>query len=134
MSKDLQIIKELKNKFGSFHYKIHNNEVIELRLTHKDIINKDLELIGKLTSLQELNLYDNKITKIRGLNNLNKLDNLDLSGNEITEIKGVDKIVNLEKIDLCLNKLTTIQSLDNITKLKELYLSANKITKNTRFK
>ena len=112
MKNNLQIIKELENKFGKFKfgefYLNEINEVVSLIFSHKGVETKDLELIGELTSLKELDLGWNKITKIEGLNSL----------------------VNLEYLYLNNNQITTIQGLDGLTSLKELWLGyANKIDK-----
>ena len=114
MSNDLQIIKKLKNKFGKlgffeyelnsdkvtelrfgrFYLKVYANKVIKLKLNSKIlsnprkhcVTNKDLKLIGELTSLQELDLSGNEISKIENLNKLVNLQKLSLSSNKITEI------------------------------------------------
>ena len=66
----IKIIKQLENKFGEFHYEINNNKVTRLDLNSRYVENEDLELIGELTNLQELNLHHNNITTIQSLNNL----------------------------------------------------------------
>ena len=131
MSKDLQIIKELKNKFGSFYYKIHNNEVIELEINRSSfkMVDVDLKLIGELTNLQKLTLECNQITKIEGLDKLTKLQELDLAYNlYITEIKGLNKLTNLQVLNLDYNKITEIKGLNKLTNLEILNLDYNKIT------
>ena len=57
MTKDLQIIKKLESKFGKFYHRWNSNKITYLRLTLEGVENKDLELIGELTSLEELNLH-----------------------------------------------------------------------------
>ena len=141
MSKDSQIIKELKNKFGKelkdkfgkvrFHYKIHNNEVIELEINRSSfkMVDVDLKLIGELTNLQKLTLKCNQITKIEGLDKLTKLQELDLAYNlYITEIKGLNKLTNLQVLNLDYNKITETQGLNKLTNLRELDLEGNYIT------
>ena len=59
--------------------------------------------------MTELELYDNRITKLEGLDTLSNLVILDLAFNAIKEV--------------------TPGSLDNLVNLKKLYLSANKIKK-----
>ena len=59
--------------------------------------------------LEELELYDNRISKIENLGHLKNLKVLDLAFNVIKEI--------------------TPGSLDNLTNLKKIFLSANKIKK-----
>ena len=60
------ILHELKNKFGEFKYKLNdNNEVVAINLSNRGVETKDLELIGRLTSLEKLDFSENKITKIQ---------------------------------------------------------------------
>ena len=54
MSKDLQIIKELYNRFQEFYYEFKDNEVTKFKLSFKEVKNEDLELIGELTGLKHL--------------------------------------------------------------------------------
>lgn len=78
-------------------------------------------------TLQDLDLYDNLIAHIRGLEDLINLTNLDLSFNKIKHIKKVNHLVNLTDIYFVQNKITTIENLDGLTKLRNLELAANRI-------
>ena len=91
-------------------------------------INLILNELPKFINLTYLDLADNKIKKIKGLDTLVNLKFLILYDNEITEINGLDNLVNLK--DLCLygNKITEIKGLDNLVKLTNLALSDNEIT------
>ena len=100
MKNNLQIIKQLQNKFGWFYYKLKSNEVTHLKLNYKGVETKDLELIGELTSLEELELYNNKIDTIQGLDKLTKLEELQLGDNQITKIEGLEKLTKLEYLYL----------------------------------
>ncbi|KAL8774108.1 MAG: hypothetical protein Q9209_001216 [Squamulea sp. 1 TL-2023] len=101
-------------------------------------------------SLQELDLYDNLISHIRGLDHLLHLTSLDLSFNKIKHVKNVNhlkelkdiyfvqnriqKIENLEglerlrNLELAANRIREIENLDSLTGLEELWLGKNKIT------
>ena len=72
----------------------------------KNLIKK-IEGIEENTELTELELYDNKITKIQNLNHLSNLVILDLAFNVIKEVPegGLDGLVNLKKIYLSANKI-----------------------------
>ena len=130
MLKDLQIIKELENKFGEFSYELDSNEeVVELGISSEGVETKDLELIGELTSLEWLDLYGNKLTEIQGLDKLTKLQRLWLGSNQITEIKGLDSLNSLTWLGLSDNNITEMKGLDNLKSLGCLYLSKNKISK-----
>ena len=126
--------------FNMIHKKCSGDNVILFDLPRKEItkiINIDklvnlqeffLPHNNILVGLQKLNLYDNMITMINGLDNLVNLQELDLCRNKITEIKGLDNLVNLQKIGLSCNKITEIQNIDNLVNLHTLYLSYNIIT------
>src|SRR4051812_27814710 len=78
------------------------------------------------SSLDDLDLYDNLIAHIRGLEDLN-LKNLDLSFNKIKHIKKVNHLVELTDIYFVQNKIVTIEGLEGLTKLRNLELAANRI-------
>lgn len=102
------------------------------------------------STLQDLDLYDNLISHLRGLDHLVHLISLDLSFNKIKHIKNVDhlkelkdiyfvqnriqKIENLEglerlrNLELAANRIREIENLDSLTSLEELWLGKNKIT------
>ena len=78
-------------------------------------------------TLIDLDLYDNLIAHIRGLEDLIQLTSLDLSFNKIKHIKKVSHLVNLTDIYLVQNKIATIEGLDGLVKLRNLELAANRI-------
>ncbi|KAI1267591.1 hypothetical protein F5Y18DRAFT_378206 [Xylariaceae sp. FL1019] len=102
------------------------------------------------STLQELDFYDNLITKIHGLDDLTELTSLDFSfnkikhiknvehltkltdlyfvSNKISRIEGLDSLVNLRQIELGSNRIREIQNLDALKNLEELWLAKNKIT------
>lgn len=101
-------------------------------------------------TLEELDLYDNLISHIKGLEALKNLTSLDLSFNKIKHIKSVkhlhklthlffvqnriSKIENLEglenltMIELGANRIREIENLEPLKQLQELWLGKNKIT------
>ncbi len=87
-----------------------------------------MDLPGSLGStLQELDLYDNLISHIRGLGSFTKLTSLDLSFNKIKHIKNVDHLANLRDLYFVQNRIQKIEGLDGLTKLRNLELAANRI-------
>ncbi|EPE30757.1 L [Glarea lozoyensis ATCC 20868] len=78
-------------------------------------------------TLKELDLYDNLIAHIRGLDDLTNLTSLDLSFNKIKHIKKVNHLTNLTDIYFVQNKIGKIENLEGLTKLRNLELAANRI-------
>ncbi|CBQ71688.1 probable SDS22-protein phosphatase 1, regulatory subunit 7 [Sporisorium reilianum SRZ2] len=110
--------------------------------------------IGMLTQLEDLDLYDNSIDKVSGLDDLTKLESLDLSFNNIHHISGVSHLgecksiffvqnkisrvrpsdlqgpiaQSLESLELGGNRLRSIENIGHLTNLTQLWLGKNKIT------
>uniref|UniRef100_A0A0K0F6B8 Protein phosphatase 1 regulatory subunit 7 n=1 Tax=Strongyloides venezuelensis TaxID=75913 RepID=A0A0K0F6B8_STRVS len=82
-----------------------------------------------IPNLETLDLYDNQITAIKGLDKLTKLRVLDLSQNRIIKIEGLQNLVNLEELFLTYNKIKQIEGLENNIKLTQLELGCNRISK-----
>ena len=64
----------------------------------------------------ELELYDNRLSKIEGLHTLSKLQILDLAFNAIREVTpgSLDSLVNLKKLFLSANKIKKMEGLDKL--------------------
>ncbi|SPO24671.1 probable SDS22 - protein phosphatase 1, regulatory subunit 7 [Ustilago trichophora] len=110
--------------------------------------------IGILTELEDLDLYDNSIEKISGLDNLAKLESLDLSFNNIHHITNVSHLAqcqtiyfvqnkisrvrptdltgpiadSLTSLELGGNRLRSIENIGHLSHLTQLWLGKNKIT------
>ena len=78
-------------------------------------------------TLRDLDLYDNLISHIKGLQDLIHLTSLDLSFNKIKHIKEVDHLKELKDIYLLQNKISKIEGLNGLVKLRNLELAANRI-------
>ncbi|KAI0856984.1 hypothetical protein F4860DRAFT_373831 [Xylaria cubensis] len=121
------------------------------RLCLRQNIIQNIEGLSCLApTLQELDLYDNLISHIRGLDELTELTTLDLSfnkikhikhisqltkltslyfvSNKISRIEGLDTLVNLTQIELGSNRIREIQNLDSLKNLEQLWLGKNKIS------
>jgi Leucine-rich repeat (LRR) protein len=77
------------------------------------------------TKLEELYLYWNQLTGVKGLEKLTQLKMLHLSGNQLTSVEGLEKLTQLKELDLRRNQLTDLKGLENLTQLKALYLYFN---------
>ena len=81
------------------------------------------------------------MTLISGLSKLSNLVELQLAENQLTEIKGLENLVikmkyhlnsqvNLEVLELSYNKITSLKGIENLTKLKELWVILHFFGKN----
>ncbi len=87
----------------------------------------NMEFVAALPNLKQLNISHNKITEIKGLDQLNQIQQLDISRNQITEIKGLDKLNQLQHLDISSNQIKEIKGLDKLNQLQILNISSNKI-------
>lgn len=82
---------------------------------------------GKMPSLQEAILSDNRIKDITPLKNYTSLKKLDLSQNKISDVSALASLSNLEALYLSKNDLTQAQALGQLTNLTELTMLSNPI-------
>lgn len=75
--------------------------------------------------LTKLQLDNNIITKIQGLECLVNLEWLDLSFNLITKIEGLDSCLKLQDLSLFKNRITVLSGLDNLRELNVLSVGSN---------
>ncbi|XP_035231033.1 leucine-rich repeat-containing protein 49-like isoform X2 [Stegodyphus dumicola] len=81
--------------------------------------------LDSLFSLRMLTLARNRIRYIDGLQSLHHLDSLDLSGNEVKEISNINHLYELRLLNLSSNQLTQMSGLRGLKSLVELNLSKN---------
>lgn len=77
-------------------------------------------IIRDLLDITELDLHENSISDITGLEGLVKLKKLDLSFNEITDISPLEGLISLQELDLDNNKVADISSLKELINLERL--------------
>ncbi|KAF4507535.1 hypothetical protein G6O67_004025 [Ophiocordyceps sinensis] len=78
-------------------------------------------------TLKDLDLYDNLISHMRGLDDLVNLTSLDLSFNKIKHIKNISHMTQLKEIFLVANKIGRIEGLEGLSNLTSLELGSNRI-------
>ncbi|GJN70541.1 hypothetical protein Purlil1_12208 [Purpureocillium lilacinum] len=78
-------------------------------------------------TLKELDLYDNLISHMRGMDALSNLTSLDLSFNKIKHIKNISHMTKLKELFLVANKISRIEGLDGLEHLTSLELGSNRI-------
>ncbi|MHC6179322.1 cell wall-binding repeat-containing protein [Clostridium sp. JNZ X4-2] len=81
-----------------------------------------------LKNITSLDLSNEGITNIAGLENCTNLSSLDLSFNQISSVKPLFRLYNLQDLNLSHNKISDVSYLSNITGLKQLDLSDNDIS------
>ena len=80
----------------------------------------DFEKVAKL-----LNLQDQQLTDVKGLEKLTQLKKLHLGGNQLTDTKGLEKLTQLKELNLSANQLTDVKGLEKFTQLTVLNLGGN---------
>jgi len=78
-------------------------------------------------TLTDLDLYDNLLKRIEGLEEFTKLTSLDLSFNKIKHIKGVKQLSELKDLYFVQNLISKIENLEGLVKLRNLELGGNRI-------
>ncbi|XP_034566875.1 dynein regulatory complex subunit 3 isoform X2 [Notolabrus celidotus] len=112
--------KRIRNQEG-----IQFNEVVQLSLIFKAIGRVD-HLWG-FTSLEKLELSNNLIKKIAGLDHLLNLTWLNLSFNSIEKIEGLESLRKLELLSLSNNRISVIENMDTLEKLDQFCIGNNAI-------
>ena len=90
---------------------------------------RKLEGLERLTSLTKLILWRNQINKLEGLDRLTSLTELDLSANQINKLEGLERLTSLTGLYLSGNQISKIEGLDSLTSLTRLNLRRNQISK-----
>lgn len=143
-------IKSTKN----MHLARFHDTLVRLVLRQNEIRSMRGKDLGAVPHLQELDLYDNAIEHISGLENNLELEILDLSFNNIRHVSRVshlprchtlylvqNKIAHirptdlqppiawsLRSLELGGNRLRSLENLSHLTNLEELWVGKNKIT------
>lgn len=105
-------------------------ETDEIMCSHSRIASISSLRLERFKNVARICLRQNSIEQIDGLSALAEtLEDLDLYDNLISHIRGLDELTNLTSLDLSFNKIKHIKHINHLTKLKELYLVANKIGK-----
>jgi Leucine-rich repeat (LRR) protein len=81
--------------------------------------------------LSVLNLFDNKITQVHGLQELINLKRLNLQSNEIVVFS--INLPNLEYLNLRENRIKNVSGLDSLTSLETLLLDRQKVNQELFF-
>ncbi|KAI5709022.1 hypothetical protein M8J76_008307 [Diaphorina citri] len=104
------------------------------RLVFLDVYDNQIERISGLDALVNLRvllLGKNRIKSIEGLKCLVRLEVLDLHGNQITQISNLNTLGDLKVLNLAGNQIRTIgcSDLEGLKSLQELNLRRNRLTR-----
>ncbi|MDR2955646.1 MAG: leucine-rich repeat domain-containing protein [Prevotella sp.] len=105
--------------------KIYN---VELRHSEEVYKTRNSYEVDSEGNIIVLNLSNNQISEIKGLEKLNNLSILYLYSNQISDIKGLEKLNNLSKLYLDNNQISEIKELENLVKspiLKHISIANN---------
>uniref|UniRef100_A0A3Q4GCS4 Dynein regulatory complex subunit 3 n=1 Tax=Neolamprologus brichardi TaxID=32507 RepID=A0A3Q4GCS4_NEOBR len=93
--------------------------------TFSDILR--IDHLWDFSSLSKLELNNNAIEKIQGLDHLINLTWLNLSFNKIEKIEGLECVQKLEVLNLSNNKISVIENMDTLENLTHFFISNNLI-------
>lgn len=89
---------------------------------------EDLDFQVELSEIRKLELHNNKISRISGLDEMVNLEELGLYNNGISEITGLERLENLKLLFLSSNNISEIKGLESLRNLRNLTISNNIIT------
>jgi Leucine-rich repeat (LRR) protein/cellulose biosynthesis protein BcsQ len=84
--------------------------------------------VGELKQLESLDISNNIITDLVGLENLSNLKVLSISKNLIKEIQSLDNLKSLRELDASFNEISSFKGLEHLGKLNQLFINNNKIS------
>lgn len=125
--KEVKAIKEFKPYPNNCCFTLNEQgEVTELRLTLIQLMT--LDWVNYFNNLNFLDVSNNKISEINSLGTLTLIKELNLSGNQITEISAIEKLQTLKELRLDRNQISNLTSLEKLDSLTNLNVSFNKIS------
>ena len=90
-----------------------------------------LKTVSEKFDLETIFILDLKDKRVHGgigsIPECTNLLQLDLSQNRITMLTGIDSLINLKIIDLSYNRLTTVDALKGCIQLESIFLQGNQI-------
>lgn len=100
-------------------------------LIYLNVIDNCLQNLAGIENLKDLKILQagfNQLTSIKELRKLKKLEELDLTGNKLTSISALKNTKKLKILSLAGNQLTSVKAIKNAVQLEELSLAGNKLT------
>jgi protein phosphatase 1 regulatory subunit 7 len=107
--------------------KVDTNKYLKIILLRNNRIIK-IENLKNVNYLEELDLSYNQIEVIENLDHLN-LRKLNLMNNCIRNISGLDNLKTLVELNLSKNSISRLKGLQNLFSLRYLYVSSNQLSR-----
>lgn len=106
------------------HLKLGTSRTFTITSHHKNAI-EDFQLLQHFKNLRRLTLSSLKIQRISQVSFLHQVEELDLDNNELYNLEGIEKMSQLKALNVAGNHLTRIDELAALPELRELNLSKN---------
>lgn len=84
--------------------------------------------VKTLINLTDLRCSDNKLTDLKGLEEMTNLTKLNITGNKLTDLKGIEKLTKLEYLYCGYNQLTSLKEIESLSNLRLLECKYNQLT------
>ncbi|XP_068675137.1 protein phosphatase 1 regulatory subunit 7-like [Montipora foliosa] len=134
IGKGLQNVRKLKvlrldnNRLSKIDYREIGccSQLTVLDISCNDI--HDISALNALPTLEELDLSNNKISRIPDMGRCKKIQELDISRNHISNLAGLRAISTLTVLRAENNDITSLDSIGKLRCLQELYLAGNRIS------
>ncbi|XP_040918810.1 dynein regulatory complex subunit 3 [Toxotes jaculatrix] len=102
---------------------VHYDEVLKICLEYRNILK--IDHLWDFTSLARLDLNNNLIERIEGLDRLINLTWLNLSFNRIGKMEGLESLQKLELLNLSNNRISVIENLDKLENITHFCIANN---------
>ena len=118
---DLDFVKYEKKLVGI----IKDNKIV---LSHQNIqdINAIQGIDNEYSKIEDLDLNDNLIKNLSGIEKFSNLVHLKLNNNQITSIKELRQLKQLQNLSLSNNNISDLRELNNIVNVRHVDFSGNK--------
>jgi len=104
-----------KNLFGFSDQEDWERGIEQLLANHMNI--RKIDNLAQFTSIRKLQLIDNFIVRIEGLEGCCLLEELSLENNKIERIEGISHLKYLKKLDIGRNRIKKIEGLKKLDHL-----------------
>ena len=102
------------------------------KLEYLETVNLSNNNIKQITGgsgfVKELNIDNNEIQLLSGIEQYSNLEILGISNNQISSLNGIENLKNLENLNINKNQINNIENLENCSNLKYLYMDNNNIS------